>query len=177
MASDNDSIVKDQIRLWLIFIINSKRVLHAHAIPGFSLIRKNLCKRIHNRAVIFSDRSHKHNLPVQKLDPVVFGQNSHFSELIKLGNLELPRFRLNCHTKKDSGKSYEAFVRSATEISAEFPRKTPRAYFRFVSALARVAPSIFHGRTKAIGEMLEALEVQVRAQRLVFSGWWLAAGG
>jgi hypothetical protein len=80
------------------------------------LINQNLGKRIDNRPVIFSNRSHNHDLPVQKLDWIVFGQNSHFAELIKLGNFKFPRFGLNRHTKKDSQQSYKPFSSSATEF-------------------------------------------------------------
>jgi hypothetical protein len=119
MACNNVSIVKNQIRLWLILIVDSERVLDAYAIPGFPLIRQNLGKRIDNRPMIFSNRSHNHDLPFQKLDGVIFGQNSHFTELIKLRNFKFPGFRLNRHTKKDSQKSYKPFGRSATEFYAK----------------------------------------------------------
>jgi hypothetical protein len=119
MARDNVSLVKNQIRLWLILIVDSEGVLDAYAIPGFPLIRQNLGKRIDNRPVILSDRGHNHDLPVQKLDRVVFGQNSHFAKLIKLGNSKSPRFPVNRHTKKDSQKSYKPFSPSATEFYAK----------------------------------------------------------
>jgi hypothetical protein len=49
MARDDVSIVKNQIRLWLILIVDSEGVLDAYAIPGFPLIRQNLGKRLDRR--------------------------------------------------------------------------------------------------------------------------------
>jgi hypothetical protein len=55
MACDNVSIVENQIRLRLIPIVDSERVLNPYPIPAFPLIRKNLGKRVDNRPVIQSE--------------------------------------------------------------------------------------------------------------------------
>ena len=99
MTRDNVSIVKNQIRLRLILVVDSERVLDPYTIPGFPLVRQNLSKRIYNCPVILSDRSHNNDLSVQKFDRIFFGQNSHFTELIKLHNFKSPGFRLNDHRK------------------------------------------------------------------------------
>jgi hypothetical protein len=62
-------------------------------------------------------------LPVQKLDPVVFGQNAHFGKLIEFADLELSGCRLHLNTKEELVKSYEAFRRSATEFWGKLTRK------------------------------------------------------
>ena len=48
MARANASIVKNQIRLPHILVINSKRVLTPYAIPTAPLIGENFCQRVHD---------------------------------------------------------------------------------------------------------------------------------
>jgi hypothetical protein len=72
VTPNNVTIVKNQIRLRLILVVDSERVLNPNTIPGFPLVGQNLSKRIHNRPVIFADWSHDHYLALQKLDRIVF---------------------------------------------------------------------------------------------------------